>query len=114
MGMRQPNSAHPDTRAIMFEEATYSKRKIVGFLSVLEGFQTASQFPSLFSSLTGDGGGSLLRKIVTLERDGGKFPDLSEQLQFFSAAFDHTKAKKEGTIIPARGEGGEGVAALKY
>ena len=104
MGMRQPDSAHPDTRAILYEEATYSKRRINGFLSALEGFQIATQLPAIFSSLfSSDGCLSLLRRVVCLERDGGLYPDLSEQLAFFMTSFDHAKARKEGTIVPARG-----------
>ncbi|CAI8005594.1 DNA mismatch repair protein Msh6 [Geodia barretti] len=103
VGMRRPNSTHPDSRAIMFEEATYSKRKIIGFLSVLEGFKTSAELSSLFAAVAGKSKSSLLKRVVCREREGGKFPDLTEQLQFFSAAFDHTKARKEGTIIPARG-----------
>ena len=105
VGMKRPNSAHPDSRAIMFEEATYSKRKIIGFLSVLEGFKTASQFPSLFASVTTDGGSALLQRVVCLEEGGGGgvFPNLKERLRYFSKAFDHAKGKKEGTIIPSKG-----------
>ena len=87
----------------MFEETTYSKRKIIGFLSVLEGFKTAEELSSLFATVAGESKSSLLMRVVCRERDGGKFPDLTGQLEFFSTAFDHTKARKEGTIIPARG-----------
>lgn len=108
MGMRRPDSAHPDNRATLYEEATYSKRRINGFLSVLEGFKTASELPSLFNPiLTSDSpSSSLLKRVLCLEKDGGLFPDLTQQLNFFSTSFDHTKAKKEGTIIPARGMSG--------
>ena len=103
VGMRRPDSAHPDNRAILYEEVTYSKRKINGFLSALDGFQTASRLPSLFSSLSCSPDRALLRRVVTLREEGGIFPDLSEQLEFFSSSFDHAKARREGTIIPARG-----------
>lgn len=106
MGMRRPDSSHPDSRAILYEEVTYSKRKINGFLSALDGFQAASRLPTIFSSLSSSSGcqATLLKKLVTLQEDGGVFPDLSEQLAFFSNSFDHAQAKREGTIIPARGE----------
>ena len=109
MGMRRPDSAHPDSRAILYEEATYSKRRINGFLSALEGFKTAANLPSLFAPvLTSDSSSSSshLRRVVCVEREGGggRFPDLSEQLEYFSTSFDHAKAKKEGTIIPAKGD----------
>ena len=102
--MRRPDSAHPDSRAILYEEATYSKRKINGFLSALEGFQTASRLPAMFTSIfTADCNSTLLRRVMSLREDGGNFPDLTEQLEFFSNAFDHVKARREGTIIPAKG-----------
>ena len=101
--MRRPDSAHPDTRAVMYEEAAYSKRRINGFLSALEGFKTASEIPSLFSPVV-PGNSGLLKKVVCLVREGGLFPDLSEQLKFFSSSFNHGKARKEGTIIPAKGQ----------
>ena len=103
MGMRRPDSSHPDSRAILYEEVAYSKRKISGFLSALEGFKTASQLPRIFASVIKNCPAGLLRRVVTLQEEGGRFPDLSEQLEFFSNSFDHAKARKEGTIIPARG-----------
>ena len=103
MGMKRPDSAHPDSRAILYEEVTYSKRKISGFLSALEGFTTASQLPRIFTSVVKDCPAGLLKRVVSLQKDGGRFPDLTEQLEFFSNSFDHAKAKREGTIIPATG-----------
>lgn len=44
------NASHPDSRAILFEEKTYSKRKIVDFISTLTGFETAQQIAVLFQS----------------------------------------------------------------
>ena len=104
MGIRRPDSSHPDSRAVLYEEATYSKRKINGFLSALDSFQAASKLPGIFASVVAEGSPTgLLRRLVSLQDDGGRFPDMSEQLQFFSSSFDQAKAKKEGTIIPARG-----------
>jgi DNA mismatch repair protein MSH6 len=103
VGMKRPDSAHPDSRAILYEEVTYSKRKISGFLSALEGFTTASQLPRIFTSVVKDCPAGLLKRVVSLQKDGGRFPDLTEQLEFFSNSFDHAKAKREGTIIPATG-----------
>jgi len=33
----------------------------------------------------------------------GVFPDMAETLYFFQTSFDHTKAKKEGVIVPNEG-----------
>ena len=104
VGMRRPDSAHPDNRAILYEETTYSKRKISGFLSALEGFKAASKLPQIFASISRDCPAGLLRRVVSLQEDGGCFPDMTEQLDFFSNSFNHAKAKKEGSIIPTRGK----------
>lgn len=45
----------------------------------------------------------MLRELVTFTRDGGKFPDLSEQLNFFQASFNREEAKKRGVIVPSPG-----------
>lgn len=42
---------HPDSRAIMFERETYSKRKIIDFLSVLDGFEEALKVSALFQGV---------------------------------------------------------------
>ena len=35
----------------------------------------------------------MLRNITHLEKDGGDFPDLSQVLEFFDNAFDHSSAR---------------------
>ena len=40
-GHAKRSESHPDSRAIMFENDTYSKRKIESFLNLLSGFHTA-------------------------------------------------------------------------
>ena len=45
----------------------------------------------------------MLKNITAFENVGGEFPDLTEILDFFSNAFDHSKARKEGKIIPSEG-----------
>lgn len=39
---------HPDGRAIMFEGQTYSKRKIVDFITTLNGFEDVLKIVALF------------------------------------------------------------------
>lgn len=39
---------HPDGRAIMFEGPTYSKRRIVDFITLLEGFEEVLKIINLF------------------------------------------------------------------
>ena len=42
---------HPDGRAIMFEGPTYSKRKIVEFITVLDGFEQVLKIIQLFEGI---------------------------------------------------------------
>ena len=51
LGLSRHNTDHPDSRAIMFESETYSKRKIDSFLSVIDGFTTALRVVDLFKSV---------------------------------------------------------------
>lgn len=43
-------SDHAETRAIYFEEKTYSKRKIIDFISILKGFRTSVHIMEKFQS----------------------------------------------------------------
>ena len=45
----------------------------------------------------------ILQNITQFEGAGGKFPDLTQILDFYENAFDHNSARKEGKIIPAQG-----------
>ncbi|KAM6956142.1 DNA mismatch repair protein Msh6 [Aplochiton taeniatus] len=96
---------HPDGRAVLYEEVTYSKRKIADFLSALEGYKTMQQIISALAPLTGDFCSKLLRQVVMLKSDGGEgmFPDLSAELQRWDTAFDHQKARTTGVITPKEG-----------
>lgn len=95
---------HPDSRAVLYEEVTYSKRKIVDFLSALEGFKTMQEIISLLAPVSGDCQSSLLRQIISVKggRDG-LFPDLSVELGRWETAFDHQKARNTGVITPKAG-----------
>uniref|UniRef100_A0A1B6HAN9 DNA mismatch repair protein n=1 Tax=Homalodisca liturata TaxID=320908 RepID=A0A1B6HAN9_9HEMI len=102
---RGQNASHPDSRAIFFEEKTHSKKKIIEFISVLNGFQAAQEIAEKFQ---GSGVGELSEILCQCSHfpstnPPGKFPDLSDHLTFFKNAFDHTEASKEGHIIPSAG-----------
>lgn len=43
-------SDHAETRAVYFEEKTYSKRKIIDFISILKGFRTSVKIMEKFQS----------------------------------------------------------------
>lgn len=95
---------HPDSRAVLYEEVTYSKRKIADFLSALEGFKTMREIVSIFEAVLSDFRSPLLRQLVTVtgEKDG-LFPDLSAELRRWDTAFDHQKARTTGVITPKAG-----------
>ncbi|KAK0138401.1 DNA mismatch repair protein Msh6 [Merluccius polli] len=96
---------HPDSRAVLYEEVTYSKRKIADFLSALEGFKTMQEIISGFAKLSGEFKSALLRQVVNLKASSkeGLFPDLSGELRRWETAFDHQKARTTGVITPKTG-----------
>lgn len=95
---------HPDSRAVLYEEVTYSKRKIADFLSALEGFTTMQEIISLLAPVSGDCQSTLLRQVVGVKSEkDGLFPDLSAELGRWETAFDHQKARNTGIITPKAG-----------
>ncbi|XP_072247288.1 DNA mismatch repair protein Msh6 isoform X2 [Leuresthes tenuis] len=95
---------HPDSRAVLYEEVTYSKRKIADFLSALEGFKTMQEIISVFAPVSGGFNSALFRQVVSLKTEkNGLFPDLSAELKRWETAFDHQKARTTGVITPKAG-----------
>lgn len=99
-GTGEEGSVHPNDRAVLYEQATYTKRKVGDFSRVLNSLREASRIPTVFSGLEIHSG--LLAKIVKRKDEGGRFPDLSTELDFFSENFDCDQAAK-GEFEPARG-----------
>lgn len=100
-GQTDGGDAHPSTRAVLYENAIYTKRKLSDFSRVLKGLREASQIPAIFQGIEIQSG--LLTKIVKLQDEGGRFPDISNELEFFFENFDCTKAAAEGVFEPALG-----------
>ncbi|XP_054156482.1 DNA mismatch repair protein Msh6-like [Oppia nitens] len=98
---------HPDSRAILFEMDTYSKRKILDFLSVLDGFKQSIKVVESFQQHLPNFKSSLLTNCLsfgtTNNNNNNGFPDLSGQLRYFDNAFDHRVAKQEGKVLPLPG-----------
>uniref|UniRef100_A0A4W5JGW2 DNA mismatch repair protein MSH6 n=1 Tax=Hucho hucho TaxID=62062 RepID=A0A4W5JGW2_9TELE len=96
---------HPDSRAVLYEEVTYSKKKIADFLSALEGFKTMQEIVTILGPVAVDFRSRLLCQVVNLKDDGqeGLFPDLSAELKRWDTAFDHQKARTTGVITPKAG-----------
>lgn len=91
---------HPSDRAVLYETATYTKRKVGDFSKLLNGLQSASQIPELFNGIEIESG--LLRKIVHCSDQGGCFPNLAEDLEWFFGNFDCDLAAK-GLFEPSKG-----------
>ncbi|XP_056291079.1 DNA mismatch repair protein Msh6 isoform X2 [Pseudoliparis swirei] len=95
---------HPDSRAVLYEEVTYSKRKIADFLSTLEGFKTMQEIVAALAPVSGESRSALLRQVGGLRsEEDGLFPDLSAELRRWDTAFDHQKARATGVITPKGG-----------
>ncbi|KAM3606369.1 uncharacterized protein V6R79_014979 [Siganus canaliculatus] len=95
---------HPDSRAVLYEEVTYSKRKIADFLSALEGFKTMQEIISVLDPVSQECRSALLRQAVNVKTNkDGLFPDLSTELRRWETAFDHQKARTTGVITPKAG-----------
>ncbi|XP_069105499.1 DNA mismatch repair protein Msh6-like [Argopecten irradians] len=105
LGSASRSKNHPDSRAIMFDEAKYSKKKIEDFLLTIEGFRTILKVAKKFQSNVKDFKSKLLTKTMTLQSEEGEgyFPDLHDDIEFFEHSFDHNKAKKDGVIVPNKG-----------
>ncbi|XP_076831601.1 DNA mismatch repair protein Msh6 [Brachyhypopomus gauderio] len=96
---------HPDSRAILYEEVVYSKRKIADFLSALEGFKAIQEIIFLMEPVSEEFRSILLKQVVVLKTksEEGQFPDLTPELNRWDTAFDHQKARTTGVITPKAG-----------
>ncbi|CAH2095409.1 unnamed protein product [Euphydryas editha] len=98
LGNLKKSQSHPDSRAIFYEEKTYSKRKVLDFISVLNGFTAVLKLTDLFSDIE-----PVLLRHLTQFSPVGKFPDYRETLKFFKESFNQQEAEKEGRILPGTG-----------
>ncbi|XP_061379726.1 probable DNA mismatch repair protein Msh6 isoform X1 [Danaus plexippus] len=89
---------HPDSRAIFYEEKTYSKRKVLDFILLLNGFTSILKLVDLFSDVDAE----LLKKLTQFAPEG-RFPDYRDTLKFFKEGFNQQEAEKEGRILPGSG-----------
>ena len=95
----EDDSYHPNDRAVLYEEDTYTKRKVADFAKMLNGLRNACQIPSCFADISLESG--LLKKIVRFKGDGGCFPDMEEAIDWYFNNFDCEKAAK-GLFEPSR------------
>ncbi len=106
IGISRKGIDHPDSRAVLYENATYNTRKIRDFADILTGFETVLRVGKLFEKLPVTA--SLLR-ITLKSRDSGnamgRFPlaEMEKLLRHFREIFDEKQAKKDGNIRPRQG-----------
>ena len=91
---------HPNDRAVLYETATYTKRKVGDFAKVLNGLRCASQIPELFHGIEIQSG--LIKKIVSFTDQGGCFPRIVDDLDWFFNNFELDQAAK-GLFEPGKG-----------
>ncbi|XP_075719314.1 DNA mismatch repair protein Msh6 [Rhinoderma darwinii] len=105
IGSPLKSQSHPDSRAVMYEETTYSKKKIADFLSALEGFKVMREIIMIMDDAIDDFKSNILKQVVSLKDKNpkGRFPDLSSELKRWDTSFDHEKARKTGVITPKAG-----------
>lgn len=89
---------HPDSRAIMFEEKIYKRRRIINFLNTLDGFEKIGNLMEQISELSIQS--KLLSKITSYEKI---FSKVLKKISFFRNSFDAEKARDQDEIIPAKG-----------
>lgn len=100
-GGGQSGGDHPNDRAVLYEGATHTKRKVGDFSKLLSGLRAISRIPEIFEGIDIESG--LLQRIVRSTDDGGLFPSkLGEHLDWFFDNFDCKKAAN-GNFEPARG-----------
>ncbi len=106
LGHRPLDSDHPENRAILYEDITYSKRKIQDFLSALTGLKIANEIVQIFSKYDDISSSSILLNTIICQNNENKtknFPYLDEILDYYTNAFSHAQARNEGKIIPSIG-----------
>ncbi|XP_021954650.1 DNA mismatch repair protein Msh6 [Folsomia candida] len=99
LGSAHRKQNHPEGRAIMFEEVTYSKNKISDLLSIINGFKSSKEIIVLLQEHEVQS--QFLQNIIN------RFPNIGPLLKRFDDAFDHADAVKEGKIIPKDGADSE-------
>ncbi|GKY92700.1 hypothetical protein MPSEU_000240200 [Mayamaea pseudoterrestris] len=101
-------SVHPNERAVLYETATYTRRMVSDFSSLLNGLREIDRIPEAFAGIEIRSG--LLNKIVKRKDQGGSFPDMTDTLDWFYENFDCGKAR-QGQFEPAKGIDGDFDAA---
>lgn len=97
-GNRTHMKDHPNSRAILYEMATYGKNKISDFANLLNAFKAIMEVPAMFV----DCKSSMLKMLTQPNENGGMFEDMSKEIETFSSAFNIDEAKATGYAIPEK------------
>ena len=123
-GAYKPDDDHPDSRAVLYEETLYNKRKIHDFISCLNGFKSAINIYDLFVPVLEELKSPLLFQLLTnimdfkdlnvvdldklsLEEGEQQFIEqrrsLSQLIEYFDESFVTEESRRSGKIIPLPG-----------
>ena len=106
---------HPESRAIMYENDAYSKKKVEDFILLLNGFTATAKLLADLSGKLADCASfksRLLKSVLTISKESDTrgvaaarqgFPYLDKLLAFYHSSFDAEQAKRDGKIIPLPG-----------
>ena len=97
----QEGQHHPNERAVLYETAKHTKRKVEDFSRLLNGLRAASRISEMFADV--DIRSGMLQKIVKTTDNGGCLhPKVNENLDWFFDNFD-AHAATRGLFEPTRG-----------
>lgn len=94
---------HPDSRAQMFDDDAEGKRWVQALLDTIESFKSFLTFMTRANRFLDDFKSEMLRDILTVVSNGGKFPDIRKLIEGFQASYDFRDARSTGKIIPKSG-----------
>jgi DNA mismatch repair protein MSH6 len=89
---------HPSSRAILYETQTYGKNRITDFAAALNAFEALMELPEMF----GECKSKILKTLTQTSENGGKFIDMTKNLEKFKGAFDIQEAMSLGYAVPER------------
>ena len=94
---------HPEARAIYFDEDKYSKKKIERLVICLEKLGTAFKMFTLMQDELKGCKSTFLNENCLFYENGGRLPNVQQELAFFNQAFDRKIAMQMGKILPQKG-----------
>ena len=94
---------HPESRAIYFDQDVYTKKKIGRLVECLKSLAKALKMFTQMQDELKASKSKLLNDTFLFHENGGRLPNIHDELAFFNQAFDKEAALKLGKILPKRG-----------